>query len=137
MKGQRARDKDKRGRRAHRIFQRDGHNLEVGPPSRWAPPKNQKLLEFGPLFFGWAHLFCFVHFTLYFINFLLRLGRDTGSFVPLCAALVPSSNPFIYLVHIAAVEFIAGDAVAPQARTFEFLNDITYKSALGRTIRRY
>ena len=75
-------------RRAHRIYQWEGHNFEVGPPGPWAPryplPKTENSSENsseGPLFFGWAHLF--FNFPFYFSNLLLCMGKSHGPQRPL------------------------------------------------------
>ena len=89
-------------RRAHRIFRWEGHNLGVGPPGRWAlkvhPLKNQKLIGFGPLFLGWAHLFKF-----FVLNFILppfnlvwghgRVVRHLSAFLPDVQAPNPLKAP--------------------------------------------
>ena len=63
------------------------------------PSPNPKLLEFRTLFFGWAHLF-YVWFILHFIlsTFYFFWGGTFLLCVSLCAALVPASNPYTYLI---------------------------------------
>ena len=67
----------------------------MGP--KVTPPKNKKVLEFGPLFLVGPYFIIFYLFLSYFSYFLPRMGGDTGLRVPppLCAPLTPSVGMWV------------------------------------------